>query len=63
MLKDYKDIISLILRSFNERTNYSDGTDIIALIEKIRDSQYYIPKLSFVAELDGNIVGYWTTDS
>ena len=57
--KDYKDIISLILRSFQEGTDYSDGTDIIALVEEIRDSQYYIPELSFVAELDGKIVGHF----
>lgn len=43
--KDYKSIISLILRSFQEGTDYSDGTDIIALIEEIRDSKYYIPEL------------------
>lgn len=35
--KDYKSIISLILRSFQEGTGYSDGTDIIALVEEIRD--------------------------
>ena len=57
--KDYKDIISLILRSFQEGTDYSDGTDIIALVEEIRDSIYYIPELSFVAELDGRIVGHF----
>jgi len=57
--KDYKEIISLILRSFSEGTEYSDGTDIIALIEEIRDSEYYIPELSFVAELDGKIVGHF----
>lgn len=57
--KDYKDIISLILRSFREGTDYSDGTDIIAFIEEIRDSEYYIPELSFVAELDGKIVGHF----
>ena len=57
--KDYKDIISLILRSFKEGTNYSDGTDIIALIEEIRVSKYYIPDLSFVAEIDGKIVGHF----
>jgi len=57
--KDYKEIISLILRSFKEGTNYSDGTDIIALIEEIRVSKYYIPELSFVAELDGKIVGHF----
>lgn len=55
--KDYKDIISLILRSFREGTDYSDGTDIIAFIEEIRDSEYYIPELSFVAELDGKSSG------
>ena len=27
--KDYKNIVSLILRSFQEGTDYSDGTDII----------------------------------
>ena len=57
--KDYKDIVSLILRSFQEGTDYSDGTDIIALVEEIRDSEYYIPELSFVAELDGKIVGHF----
>ena len=41
--KDYKSIVSLILRSFQEGTDYSDGTDIIALVEEIRDSKYYIP--------------------
>ena len=57
--KDYKAIISLILRSFSEGTDYSDGTDIIALIEEIRISEYYIPELSFVAERDGKIVGHF----
>ncbi len=57
--KDYKNIVSLILRSFKEGTDYSDGTDIVALVEEIRDSEYYIPELSFVAELDGKIVGHF----
>ena len=57
--KDYKSIISLILRSFQEGTDYSDGTDIIALVEEIRDSKYYIPELSFVAELSDIIVGHF----
>ena len=57
--KDYKSIISLILRSFQEGTDYSDGTDIIALVEEIRDSKYYIPELSFVAELDHKVVGHF----
>ena len=57
--KDYKSIVSLILRSFQEGTDYSDGTDIIALVEEIRDSQYYIPELSFVAELNNGVVGHF----
>ena len=57
--KDYKDIASLVLRSFREGTDYSDGTDIVALIEEIRDSEYYIPELAFAAELDGEIVGHF----
>lgn len=57
--RDYKDIVSLILRSFREGTDYSDGTDIVALVEEIRDSEYHIPELSFVAELDGKIVGHF----
>lgn len=57
--KDYKEIVSLVLRSFREGTPYSDGTDIVALIEEIRDSDYYIPELSFVAELDRKIVGHF----
>ncbi len=56
---DYKDIVSMVLRSFKEGTDYSDGTDIVALIEEIRDSEYYIPELAFVAEFDGEIVGYF----
>ena len=57
--RDYKDIVSLVLRSFKEGSDYSDGTDIVALIEEIRDSEYYIPELSFVAELDDRIVGHF----
>ena len=57
--KDYKSIVSLILRSFQEGTDYSDGSDIIALVEEIRDSKYYIPELSFVAELDHEVVGHF----
>ena len=57
--KDFKSIVSLILRSFQEGTDYSDGTDIIALVEEIRDSRFYIPELSFVAELDNKVVGHF----
>lgn len=57
--KDYRDIVSMVLRSFREGTPYSDGTDIVALIEEIRMSAHYIPQLSFVAELRGKIVGHF----
>ena len=56
---DYRAIVALILRSFREGTDYSDGTDIVALVEEIRDSPYYIPELSFVAERGGAIVGHF----
>lgn len=57
--RDYRSIVSLILRSFREGTSYSDGTDVVALVEEIRVSPYYIPELSFVAEMDGQIVGHF----
>ena len=57
--RDYRDVVSLILRSFSEGTQHSDGTDVVALVEEIRDSENYIPELSFVAELDSNIVGHF----
>ena len=44
---------------FGEGADYSDGTDIVALIEEIRDSEFYVPELSFVAEIDGQIVGHF----
>lgn len=59
LLHLYREIDSLVLRSFQEGSDYSDGTDVIALIEEIRESEYYIPELSFVAERDGIIVGHF----
>lgn len=56
---DYADIISLILGSFSRGTDYSDGTDVLALVEEIRGSAYHIPELSFVALLEGKIVGHF----
>ncbi|MGI5959396.1 MAG: GNAT family N-acetyltransferase [Massiliimalia sp.] len=56
---DYHQIIQLVLRSFREGTDYSDGTDVLALVEEIRNSPYYLPKLSFVAEWDHRIVGHF----
>lgn len=57
--EEYKEIDSLITRSFKEGTDYSDGSDIIALVKEIRQSKYYIPELSFVAVLDKKIVGHF----
>ena len=39
--KDYKKIVSLILRSFQEGTDYSDGTAMLMMgIEKVRELGY-----------------------
>ena len=57
--EDYEKIAQLVLQSFREGTTYSDGTGEAALIDEIRNSAYYIPKLSFVAELRGEIVGHF----
>lgn len=57
--EDYEDIRALILRSFGEGTDYSDGMAEVALVQEIRESVYYIPELSFVAELEGKIVGHF----
>lgn len=56
--KDFDEINELVMRSFSEGTDYSDGAGEVALIKEIREGIYYIPELSFVAELDGKIVGH-----
>lgn len=56
---DYAQIVRLVLRSFQEGTDYSDGTDVVALIEEIRNSPYYLPELSFVAEVGNTIAGHF----
>lgn len=58
-VNDFSEIDALIKRSFAEGTNYSDGTDVIELVKEIRGAKYYIPELSFVAELDGKLVGHF----
>jgi putative acetyltransferase len=57
--KDFEEINKLVISSFTEGTDYSDGTDIVALIKEIRDGQYYIPELSLVAEINEKIVGHF----
>lgn len=57
--KDFNEIDKLVIDSFTKGTNYSDGSDVVLLIKEIRAGKYYIPELSFVAELDGKIVGHF----
>lgn len=56
---DFPVIRELVIRTFTEHTPYSDGTDVVALIDEIRHGRFYRPELSFVAELDGQIVGHF----
>ena len=57
--KDFDEIDQLVRRSFAEHTGYSDGEDEVALIHEIRQGRYYRPDLSFVALLNGTIVGHF----
>lgn len=57
--KDFDEIDQMVRDSFTKGTNYSDGSDVVALIKEIRAGKYYIPDLSFVAELNGKIVGHF----
>lgn len=56
---EYAELNALVLRSFAEGTDYSDGTDVVAFVDEIRASEFYMPELSFVAELDGKAVGHF----
>lgn len=56
---EFKYINQMICESFSKETDYSDGTDVVGLVEDIRAHKYYIPDLSFVAELEGKIVGHF----
>lgn len=56
--QDYKDIVSIILNSDKGLHNYN-AIKKIALIEEIRNSKYYIPDLSFVAEYKKKLVGHF----
>lgn len=57
--EDYIKINEIVKESFNKGTEYSDGTGEVALINEIRTGKYYINDLSFVAEIKGEIVGYF----
>lgn len=56
---DFPVINELVRRAFAEHTPYSDGSGEVALIEEIRSKPFYRPELSFVALLDGKIVGHF----
>ncbi|MDT8718441.1 N-acetyltransferase [Clostridium sp. 19966] len=57
--KDFEEVNKLVIKSFTEGTDYSDGTDVVALIKEIREGQYYSPELSLVAEINEKIVGHF----
>jgi putative acetyltransferase len=50
-LQDYPKITEVVTLTFGQPNEAK-------LVEEIRSSDYYIPELSFVAEIDGNIVGH-----
>jgi len=53
---DYKAVFHLITEAF-EREALSDHKEQL-LVERLRESNAFIPELSIVAELDGEIVGH-----
>lgn len=56
---DYKQIEKLVEQSFKYGTEYSNGKVEIQLIKEIRSKEYYIPSLSFFAQCDNKIIGYF----
>jgi len=56
---EFEEIRELVRRTFAEHTGYSDGSSETALIDEIRRSPFYKPELSFVALLNGKIVGHF----
>ena len=55
---EYEEIREMVRRTFAEHTG-SDGQGEVALINEIRQSRFYKPELSFVALLEGKIVGHF----
>src|SRR5690554_3889286 len=53
---DYKEVFDLIENAF-ENEEYSDRKEQF-LVERLRRSEAFVPQLSLVAEVDGQIVGY-----
>ncbi len=54
--KDYKEVFNLIKSAF-ENEEYSDHTEQF-LVERLRNSDAFVPELSMVAEMNGEIAGY-----
>ncbi len=50
-LADYQEIFDVILQAFGQDNE-------VRLVQEIRNSDRYVPNLSFVAEVDGVIVGH-----
>ncbi len=54
--KDFKAVFDLIEEAFRD-VEYSDHTEQF-LVERLRNSEAFIPELSLVAEVDSQIVGH-----
>ncbi|RQD77033.1 MAG: N-acetyltransferase [Candidatus Syntrophonatronum acetioxidans] len=54
--KDYQTIERVVEESFRGE-EYSDGTEHL-LVDKLRKSNGFVPELSLVAEVEGNIIGH-----
>ena len=54
--KDHEKVFQLIENAF-EHEEHSDHREQF-LVERLRNSESFVPQLSLVAELDGRIVGY-----
>lgn len=55
-IKDYNEVFKLIENAFKDE-QYTDHKEQF-LVERLRKSEYFIPELSLVAEIDNQIVGY-----
>jgi len=55
---EFEEIREMVRRTFAEHTG-SDGQGEVALIDEIRLSRFYKPELSFVALLEGKLVGHF----
>lgn len=54
--RDYKSVSKLIEQAFKD-VEYSDHKEHF-LVERLRKSEAFVPELSMVAEVDGQLVGY-----